>query len=235
MATFTCSVCGKEKQVKRKDLWHSKYCSHHCSGIGSGINRSVLAKERRVKKHCIVCGNEILVRPSHAKTEGTYCSKTCQAKDYQTRLLGDNNPKWKGGITYDASEYQKKLRKEKPEIYGKYSAKYFKRHPEVRRENYRKYRANRKAVEEFGHFTEKEWNELLDRLGHKCLCCGKTDIILTRDHVIPLKPGTDTIDNIQPLCARCNSSKGRKTIDYRPVSYAEEAMEIFDWYMEAQA
>ncbi len=40
--------------------------------------------------------------------------------------------------------------------------------------------------------------------------------ILTPDHIIPLsQKGPNTIDNIQPLCLNCNSSKGTKTIDYR--------------------
>ena len=49
-----------------------------------------------------------------------------------------------------------------------------------------------------------------------CLHCG-IDENLSIDHVIPLaRGGTNSIDNIQILCMPCNSSKGIKTIDYRP-------------------
>jgi 5-methylcytosine-specific restriction endonuclease McrA len=48
------------------------------------------------------------------------------------------------------------------------------------------------------------------------LCCGRPDVKLTQDHVVPLaRGGSNLIDNIQPLCASCNSSKGTQTIDYR--------------------
>jgi 5-methylcytosine-specific restriction endonuclease McrA len=67
-----------------------------------------------------------------------------------------------------------------------------------------------------GHFTNNEWLDLLGKYGHKCLCCGRTDVPLERDHVIPLgPPHSDEITNIQPLCRSCNSRKGNKVIDYR--------------------
>lgn len=66
-----------------------------------------------------------------------------------------------------------------------------------------------------GTFTQKEWLDILDRYGHKCLSCGTKSRIAV-DHVIPLsRGGTNTADNLQPLCRTCNSTKGAKTIDYR--------------------
>ena len=67
-----------------------------------------------------------------------------------------------------------------------------------------------------GTVTAKEWNELLEAYGNKCLSCGRDDVPMTQDHVLPLAlGGTNTIDNTQPLCALCNSIKGAKHIDYR--------------------
>ena len=41
-------------------------------------------------------------------------------------------------------------------------------------------------------------------------------MILTVDHVVPLSlGGGNGIDNIQPLCQNCNSSKGKGTIRYK--------------------
>ena len=77
-------------------------------------------------------------------------------------------------------------------------------------------RARKLAAE--GSHTDEEWQALKAFYDYKCLCCRKhePEIRLTRDHVIPLtKGGTDSIDNVQPLCARCNSKKNNKHIDYR--------------------
>lgn len=42
-----------------------------------------------------------------------------------------------------------------------------------------------------------------------CNICGKADVALTIDHIIPLsKGGTHTVENVQPLCVNCNCKKG---------------------------
>jgi 5-methylcytosine-specific restriction endonuclease McrA len=53
--------------------------------------------------------------------------------------------------------------------------------------------------------------EILKRWSHRCAYC---DALATHlDHVEPLsKGGTDTEANIVPACARCNLSKGAKTL-----------------------
>lgn len=46
-----------------------------------------------------------------------------------------------------------------------------------------------------------------------CKACGSSDD-LEVDHIIPLsRGGWDTIDNLQPLCFRCNRSKATQTMD----------------------
>lgn len=108
-------------------------------------------------------------------------------------------------------------------------------HPEKVREIGRRWRAkNREKVREMarlgrferrvrvrsapGKFTTAEWLQLKEHYSFRCLCCGRQEpeVRLTIDHVIPLiLGGTNSIENIQPLCRSCNSRKGRKIIDYR--------------------
>jgi len=82
-------------------------------------------------------------------------------------------------------------------------------------ESWRKRRAIQLGIEG-GHFTDKEFQELCDLYGNKCLKCGATGK-LTADHM-PLNlqvPHSDEISNIQPLCLSCNSKKHTMTVDYR--------------------
>ena len=75
-----------------------------------------------------------------------------------------------------------------------------------------------------GSHTTEQWEAVKAHYNYTCLCCKRREpeIELTRDHVVPLKQGgSDSIDNIQPLCARCNSKKSTKTIDYRPTNQAD--------------
>lgn len=106
----------------------------------------------------------------------------------------------------------------------RYCEKYPERYKATLRKSYRKHRVKR--IQEVygrlhflvGGYTATEWRALKKKYGNKCLCCGRSHSQrkLTVDHVIPIsKGGPNTIDNIQPLCQPCNSTKHDKTIDYR--------------------
>lgn len=67
-----------------------------------------------------------------------------------------------------------------------------------------------------GTLTAADWQAVLDLYGSACLACGSDDPP-TIDHVIPISQGgSNTVDNVQPLCNSCNGRKRAKTIDYRP-------------------
>jgi 5-methylcytosine-specific restriction endonuclease McrA len=66
-----------------------------------------------------------------------------------------------------------------------------------------------------GVLSAADWALVLETYGSSCLACGKDEA--TIDHVIPVsKGGRNEIHNVQPLCRWCNTSKGVKTVDYRP-------------------
>lgn len=98
-------------------------------------------------------------------------------------LSGDKSPNWKGGLSLYRKAY-----------------------------NYTRTERLRNAE---GSHTQGEWETLKAQYGFRCPKCGKhePEIKLTRDHIIPIsKGGSNYIENIQPLCGRCNSQKYNRLI-----------------------
>lgn len=58
--------------------------------------------------------------------------------------------------------------------------------------------------------TTEEMAWVFKKYGTKCVTCGSPHD-LTVDHIIPLARGGDwSIENLQPMCKSCNSSKGAR-------------------------
>ncbi|MFF1962914.1 HNH endonuclease [Streptomyces sp. NPDC058232] len=98
--------------------------------------------------------------------------------------------------------------------YAAKNARWVKDNPEANRARRARYRA-RKAAAPGGGVKLADWIALRDSYGC-CIACLRVDVALELDHVIPLAlGGRDHIDNIQPLCRSCNSSKKTRCTDYR--------------------
>lgn len=78
-----------------------------------------------------------------------------------------------------------------------------------------------------GKHTKEEWDTLIQVCEHKCVKCGASKKrleggVLCKDHILPIyKGGSDSIENIQPMCRNCNASKGPENKDYRPIDWRE--------------
>jgi 5-methylcytosine-specific restriction endonuclease McrA len=83
--------------------------------------------------------------------------------------------------------------------------------------NKRGYLKRLKRNSTIGSHTFGEWETLKIQYNFTCPRCDKTEpeISLTRDHIVPLsKGGSDNIENIQPLCLKCNLWKHTKIINF---------------------
>lgn len=113
-----------------------------------------------------------------------------------------------------AKEYGKRYRQENKEKILEMNRRYSANNRDKLRVQGQLSYAKRKA--NGGNFTTDEWLDLCSSFGNVCVGCG-TDERLTIDHIIPItQGGSSGIENLQPLCKPCNSSKGsRVIIDYR--------------------
>jgi 5-methylcytosine-specific restriction endonuclease McrA len=98
---------------------------------------------------------------------------------------------------------------ENAEAKRQHDKRYKDSHPEKQRQHKHARRARERDAE--GEFTASEWSALKEKYENRCALCGSEEK-LTIDHIVPLaKGGSNYISNIQPLCGRCNRTKGTKT------------------------
>lgn len=66
-----------------------------------------------------------------------------------------------------------------------------------------------------GTHSPLEWEQLKAEFNYRCVRCGADDFGVQKDHIVPVyQGGSDSIVNLQPLCASCNSSKGPETFSW---------------------
>ena len=73
-----------------------------------------------------------------------------------------------------------------------------------------------KKARELATHTKEEWDRMQQFFDYTCVKCGATNKKIVKDHITPIyQGGSDGIENLQPLCYSCNSSKGADNTDYR--------------------
>ena len=103
------------------------------------------------------------------------------------------------------AEYNRKYHEENPE----YQRQWREENPEKSRQKTQRRRARKAELP--ATLTEAGWEEILAQHFGRCHYCGRDDMPLAQDHIIPVsKGGGYTKENIVPACQRCNSSKGTK-------------------------
>jgi 5-methylcytosine-specific restriction endonuclease McrA len=200
--TLTCGQCSVPFEFEHRKGRLPKWCSPACA------NR---AWRRRKNPHnyaprpCKECGTVFEI--SRYGTEST-CSLTCHKAAYykeHKEELDAYRGDWAKRNRDKQGAYASTSKSKKPEHYKAMKSSL----------------QNKRRIAQLGNggsHTLEEWENLKRDTGNKCLCCGspESDKPLTRDHIVAVaQGGSDSIDNIQPLCRSCNASKQTKTIDYR--------------------
>lgn len=191
-----------------------KICSK-CGYVGS--NTDFKKDGGTLCKKCETKRTAQWVKDNQQKAKETKARIYISNKDEilsKSKMWAEDHP---GEVAKRCAEWYKKLRSDPIawEEYKKNRNEYRRAHPEQRTSSNHKRRA---LARELIVYSNQEWNDLKVLYSNCCLCCGKQEpeVKLTADHVVPLSDGgVGTIDNIQPLCKPCNSSKGIKRTDYR--------------------
>lgn len=185
--------------------------------------RDMSPEELKAYRHALYVAN-----PAASKKR-TYAWRTAHPEQYQEKTRRNNALAVTSGKAKTACkvwraghpEYQESMRetnrirceewrKANPDAYRKWYEENYDRVAEL----IWQYRAREAGAD--GSFTKEQFRAL----GEQCLRCGRKDVPMTADHVLPLsKGGSNDISNIQPLCGPCNSSKRDKHIDYRDRYY----------------
>jgi len=200
-----CDVC-LDKRIRLAQ----KYYNNHTDFAKEISKRSARPRKEKLEKLgvCTVCGKEKI-----------YLAKMCitchEKSKNRAKTYRQKNKK-------KIQEGQKRSMAKKPELYKSLKHLTYLRHKDDWYRQRRERRARLANCE--GSYTQDEWIDILDKYDNKCLQCGSSEN-LEADHVIPIaKGGSNSIENIQPLCRSCNRKKWTKILDFRPFGRA-----ILDW------
>lgn len=145
--------------------------------------------------------------------KGKKMSQVQKEKISKTRIekgvaKGEKNPRW-GTSKYKTPEEKRKAKLE-------HGRKSYRKNIGTRLFYYRQLAHKRRGT--VGSHSVEQWEKIKKDNNYCCTICGMQEPFteqqyqkLTEDHIIPIsKGGSNNIENIQPLCKSCNSSKRDK-------------------------
>lgn len=231
----TCVNCQKPFEQLHKPGPIQNYCSRTCSREYDNKRHRERPKASLKDKTCSFCGTPFLTKLK----KQIYCSFECRKqseslkKKVEPKILRCNWCQKTYSPKANASRYCSRSCKEK-------RIRSTEKYKELNRIQCRKKRANRRNT--FWEYSETEWQETLTYFDNKCAYCGKDNVPLTQDHIIPVtRNGSTEIKNIVPACRNCNSQKCNRSLHvfltkkYDVSTAAQINSEIAFWYHTASA
>ena len=197
--TKTCNCCGECKPL-------SAYTTDRKApdGLAHGCNKCRAGRARAWRRGIKCDGG----------SEYKLCTTCNKVKKSQCFNI-DNPSRNKKGTK--KSRCKECCRKESRKHYSENKSRYLSNTRDWKSRNAGKdseYYHRRKSIYlgASGDHTAAEWNQILEACGGKCVRCGSSEEI-HKDHIQPLAlGGSNSKENLQPLCKTCNCSKGSKLL-----------------------
>ncbi len=215
-----CIRCGEIKPVdafrtdSRQDDGRRSTC-RQCSNAMYRVSRTGQEKVNEIdqRKDMIASGCKTCTKCQEVKPLSEFTKSGNRINAHCKTCVAQHGKEWYVQNVEKRAATAKRWMEENKRRISELSARWYRNNKDRAKARAHRRRSAIKAVG--GSFTAQEFRALCDRYENKCLCCGKVGD-LTPDHVVPIcKSGSNSIENIQPLCLSCNLRKARKTIDYR--------------------
>lgn len=218
-----CAICGamffRNKKYSKTQWGKALFCSRTCNGANKkGVTHTAETREKLRKAH----------KGTSKPWAGRY-KRSDLHKERVSKSLKEIYASEMGEVIRERISLSTKGRKQSPEAILKMKESWVKREKycggvatlKARKSFYQQLREDRKRNNGGSH-SFSQWQDLKRNFGFTCPSCRRTEpeIFLTRDHIVPLSVGgTNDIENIQPLCKSCNSSKHDKFIRYEKQNF----------------
>jgi len=129
-----------------------------------------------------------------------------------------NQAKWHKDHPEVMKISQKKWKEKNPDYFKNYFREHHRKAKVTELSRHRDKIKKQRRRGAIGMHTLQEWENVKREWNYCCARCGMQEPFnnqcyqkLTEDHIIPIsKGGSNFIENIQPLCHRCNSEKGSR-------------------------
>src|SRR5260221_3648774 len=195
------------------DTTQSKYCSKCKEWKSFEDFYSNRSQPDGYQTYCKPCWKQLTKesRLRHLEARNAKARETAKTfRQEHPELTKERNKEW---YERNGTEYYREWQNQNRESVQEATRRWRANHPITSQVSGNNTRSKREGAT--GIITEQEWIFILEKHEYKCASC-REQRKLEIEHVVPIKlGGANVVENIQPLCHRCNMRKMQKLTDYR--------------------
>jgi hypothetical protein len=215
MIEKTCTKCGETKPLSEFHIDKKATGGHslRCKACACAASRRWVAANRERNKSNCARWQRTNVERARATSKRWYEAhpehNLNNARKYRERhpdVILQRRREWKKNHPIEWLEHKARWRKNNVEKIRESIRRARRSNPAKFADRARQRRAHKHGT--INDLTPQQWEVIKAAFDQRCAYCGRNDLPLTQDHVIPLsKGGPHTASNIVPACRPCNAKK----------------------------